>query len=146
MRQFRNLWRALWLGTVLAFVGPAAAGASETVRVVYHLSESIEQATRAINNIRNHLAAAPDTRITVVALGNGVDFLLEGAADKNGNPFDVSVQDLAGKGVEFRVCNNTLRVRGIDRGKVLPEATIVPSGVAEVARLQAAEGYAYLRP
>lgn len=145
MRQFRNLWRALWLGALLAHVGPGAS-AAESVRVVYHLSEGIDQAARAIHNIRNHLAAAPDTRITVVALGNGVDFLLEGAADKNGNPFDASVQELVGKGVDFRVCNNTLTARGIDRGRVLPEATVVPSGVAEVARLQVAEDYAYLRP
>lgn len=30
--------------------------------------------------------------------------------------------------------------------KVIPEATLVPSGVAEVSRLQFKEGFAYLRP
>jgi intracellular sulfur oxidation DsrE/DsrF family protein len=37
-------------------------------------------------------------------------------------------------------------VRKIDRSKVIAEASIVPSGVAEAARLQAREGYVYLRP
>ena len=44
------------------------------------------------------------------------------------------------------MCNNTLVTRGIARDKVVLEATVVPSGVAEVAKLQAREGYVYLRP
>ena len=43
-------------------------------------------------------------------------------------------------------CNNTLEGRKIDRKRILPEATVVPSGVAEVARLQSQEGYAYIKP
>ena len=34
----------------------------------------------------------------------------------------------------------------IDPSKVVMEAKIVPSGVAEVARLQAKEGFVYLKP
>ena len=47
--------------------------------------------------------------------------------------------------MEFRVCNNTLKSRHIDPKRVIPEATIVPSGVAEIARLEK-EGYVYLKP
>ena len=65
---------------------------------------------------------------------------------KLGNPFDASVDTLKEKGVEFRVCNNTLVSRKIDRSKVNMQATIVPSGVAEVARLQAEERFAYVKP
>jgi len=56
------------------------------------------------------------------------------------------VDDLSLKGVEFRVCNFTLTSRNIDRKLVHPEAKVVPSGVAEVARLQAREGFVYLKP
>jgi intracellular sulfur oxidation DsrE/DsrF family protein len=48
--------------------------------------------------------------------------------------------------VEFRVCNNTLVSRKIDASKIAMEATIVPSGVSEVATLQAKQGFVYLRP
>jgi intracellular sulfur oxidation DsrE/DsrF family protein len=72
--------------------------------------------------------------------------MLDGAKDRNGNPFDASIQDLKSKGVEFRLCNNTLVSRKIDRSKVIPDVSIVPSGVAEAARLQAKEGFVYLRP
>lgn len=36
--------------------------------------------------------------------------------------------------------------RDITKDKVAMEATIVPSGVAEVARLQAKEGFVYIHP
>ncbi|MDT7928661.1 DsrE family protein, partial [Tepidimonas sp.] len=95
---------------------------------------------------RNHLAADPSAKIVVVTHGLGIDFLLEGATNQQDQPFAGAVADLANKGVEFRVCNNTLVARKIDAAKLLPEAKIVPSGVAEVAKLQAREGFVYLRP
>jgi intracellular sulfur oxidation DsrE/DsrF family protein len=116
------------------------------IKVVYHLSEGVPQASRAIGNIRNHLSADPTVKIVVVTHGLGIDFLLEGATNSAGQPFAGSVSDLTSKGVEFRVCNNTLVSRNIDVNKVLMEAKVVPSGVAEVAKLQAKEGFVYLRP
>jgi intracellular sulfur oxidation DsrE/DsrF family protein len=99
-----------------------------------------------LHNISNHLNASPKAKIVVVAHGAGIDFLLDGAKDKNGNPYDIPIQELVDRKVEFRVCNNTLETRHIDKSKVIPEATIVPSGVAEISRLQYQEGYAYLKP
>jgi len=116
------------------------------IKVVYHLVDGVAQSSRAIGNIRNHLAADPSAKIVVVAHGQGIDFLLDGANNAAGQPFAGSVSDLAAKGVEFRVCNNTLATRQISADKVLLEAQIVTSGVAEVARLQAQEGFVYLRP
>jgi len=131
---------ALLLGLFVAGVAFAQ------IKVVYHLSDGIPQASRAIGNIRNHLAADPSAKIVVVTHGAGIDFLLDGANNAQQQPFAGSISDLANKGVEFRVCNNTLVSRNISADKVVMEAKIVPSGVAEVARLQAKEGYVYLRP
>lgn len=116
------------------------------IKVVYHLSEGIPQASRAINNIRNHLNADPTAKIVVVSHGLGIDFLLDGATNQMEQPFAGGVSDLANKGVEFRVCNNTLVSRKISADKLMMETKVVPSGVAEVARLQAKESYVYLRP
>ena len=123
-----------------------AGAALAQIKVVYHLSEGIPQASRAIGNIRNHLAADPSAKIVVVTHGLGIDFLIDGATNQLDQPFAGSISDLANKGVEFRVCNNTLVSRNISPDKVAMEAKIVPSGVAEVARLQAKEGFVYLRP
>ena len=119
---------------------------AQDIKVVYHVNTGIESAAAALGNVRNHLNADPTAKITVVTHGPGIDFLLEGAKDSKGRAFSGLVGALAGKGVQFRVCNNTLVSRNIDAGKVVMEAKIVPSGVAEVARLQAKEGFVYLKP
>lgn len=116
------------------------------VKVVYHINEGVAQAYRAMGNIRNHLAADPTAKITVVTHGPGIDFLLEGATNAIGESFAGSIGDLASKGVEFKVCNNTLVTRKIPKDRVVMEASVVPSGVAEVALLQARSGFVYLRP
>lgn len=116
------------------------------VKVVYHLSEGIPQASRAVGNIRNHLNADPTAKIVVVTHGQGIDFLLDGATNSANQPFAGSIGELAGRGVQFRVCNNTLVTRNVSKDRVVMEASVVPSGVAEVARLQAKEGFVYLRP
>ena len=130
----------------LAFLALAAATAADRVeKVVYHMNDG-SNPMAALHNIRNHLNASPKAKIVVVTHGPGIDFLLDGAMDKNGNPYDAVVQELVNRNVEFRVCNNTLETRKIDKSKVIPEATIVPSGVAEIAKLQVQEGFAYLKP
>ena len=124
---------------------PATCQAEQQEKVVYHINDS-SVASLALNNIRNHLNAAPGVKITVVTHGKGIDFLLKDAVDKNGNPYEVAVQQLVAQGVDFRVCNNTLKSRNLDKSAVIEEASVVPSGVAEIARLQAKEGYVYLKP
>ncbi len=133
-------------GASLVLLAPAVFAADAPVKVVYHLTEGIEQASRAMSNIRNHLRADPGVKIVVVANGEGIRFLLAGAQERNGKPFDAAITKLVAQGVEFRACENTLSSHDIPRSSLLPEAKLVPSGVAEVARLQVREGYAYLRP
>jgi intracellular sulfur oxidation DsrE/DsrF family protein len=115
-------------------------------KVVYHVNDTGAQATNALRNIGNHLEVNPKAKIVVVTHAQGVDFLFEGAQDKNGNPYSVAVEELKQRGVEFDVCEITLRNRKLSKSKFIPEAVFVPSGVAEITRLQQREGYAYLRP
>jgi intracellular sulfur oxidation DsrE/DsrF family protein len=143
--RFVTAFKSAVLAVFLAATCQAQA-ADEAIKVVYHMSEGIPQASRAINNIRNHLAADPKAKIVVVTHGLGIDFLLDGAVNQMDQSFAGAIGELAGKGVEFRVCNNTLVSRKIETAKVAMEAKIVPSGVAEVAKLQAREGFVYLRP
>ena len=126
-----------------------AAGRAEKegpVKVVYHITQGDAQASRALGNVRNHLSADPTAKIVVVGNGAGIDFMLSGAKDAKGAEYAGNIGDLDSKGVSFRVCNNTLTNRGISKDKVIIDATIVPSGVAEAANLQYRDGYAYLCP
>jgi len=139
MTKFAKLMVGLVLSLGLSTV--ALAG----TKVVYHVNDAAE-AGNAMRNANNHLEADPTAKITFVTHSKGIDFLLEGAADKNGNPYNIAVEKLMAKGVTFDVCNNTLVGRKIDPKTVLQGSKIVPSGVAEVARLQAQEGFVYIKP
>ncbi len=132
--------------TALSFVSAAQAQATPQVKAVYHVNTDVNTVPAILNNIRNHMNADPKARIVVVTHGLGINFLLQDAKDSQDREFSGTVSDLASKGVEFRVCNNTLTARKINPDRMLMETKIVPSGVAEVARLQAAEGFAYLKP
>jgi intracellular sulfur oxidation DsrE/DsrF family protein len=138
--------RAISLTVLTLLLVAGALSAQEPVKVVYHLNEGLEQASRAMGNIQNHLAAEPGTRIVVVAHGRGIDFLLKDAKEPTGGAFSNHIDELSVRGVEFRVCRFTLERRKIDSAKLVPEAKIIPSGVAEVARLQAREHFAYVKP
>lgn len=129
---------------LVAFLGLSTAALAE-VKAVYHVND-VADATAAMRNAKNHLNADPEAKLVFVTHSKGIDFLLDGAADAKGNPYNINVEELMAKGVEFRVCNNTLVSRKIDAAKVLPGAKIVPSGVAEIAKLQAKEGFTYIKP
>jgi uncharacterized protein len=130
-------------GLVLAQASSAVEGPD---KIVYHFNEGLAQATNGLRNIRNHLEVNPKAKITVVAHAQGVDFLMKGKKDANGNPYETIVQDLESQGVKFDVCLITLRNRKLSKDQFIDDVSYVPSGVAEIARLQQREGFAYLRP
>ncbi len=130
---------------IAALLGCAGTGGGPD-KVVYHLGEGLAQATNGLRNIRNHREVDPKANIVVVAHAQGVDYLMKGKLDANGNAYELAVQDLRRQGVRFEVCEITLRNRKLHKSQFIEEATYVPSGVAEITRLQQREGYAYLRP
>jgi hypothetical protein len=134
------------LGLACFALALAGEAQGQAIRAVYHFADGLEQASRGLQYLRNHLEVDPDARIVAVAHAAGVDFLMKGAKTAKGNEYRGAVEDLDLQGVEFRVCEITLRERGLRREQFLPEVKFVASGVAEIARLQSRESYAYLRP
>ena len=124
----------------------ASARADEPIKVVYHVMDTDAQGMLAMGNILNHLRADPSVKITLVALFKGINLLIEGTADKNGNLYALAIEELAGKGVQFDICKNSMDFFKVNPGQVLPQVKIIPSGVAEIARLQAQEHYVYIKP
>ncbi|TAK85355.1 MAG: hypothetical protein EPO20_09985 [Betaproteobacteria bacterium] len=136
---------AMACAVALAAAGCAAIGEKQD-KVVYHFSDGLEQASNGLRNIGNHLEVNPDAKIVVVSHARGVDFLMKGVKDKNGNKYEDLVEQLKMRGVQFDVCQITLRNRKLSKDQFIEYVTYVPSGVAEVTRLQQREGYAYLKP
>jgi intracellular sulfur oxidation DsrE/DsrF family protein len=142
--QRRALLAALAALPLLAACAGSGAGGDD--RVVYHFSEGLAQASNGLRNINNHLEVNPKAKIIVVAHARGVDFMMKDTKDPNGNKYEDLVEQLVQRGVQFDVCEITLRNRQLKREQFISYSTFVPSGVAEITRLQQKEGYAYLKP
>jgi hypothetical protein len=81
----------------------------------------------------------PEAEIELVCLGGGLDLLTR----KNSKASKM-VADWAGKGVVFAACNNTMINRNITAADLLPQATVVPAAVIELA-IKQKEGWSYFR-
>ena len=127
-------------------------------KVVYHINYyGAKEQTAALRNIQNHINAvgAENLDLKVVLHGNGLALLLEpdgleGTKMKEANATDemqAKISGLKNQGVAFNVCANTLKGRKVDTAYLYDfnQADIVPSGVAELAHLQA-QGYTYIKP
>ncbi len=125
--------------------GCATQSNEPTSKVVYHVNDA-SVARVAMRNIQNHLNAEPGAKIVVVTHGKGIDFLLNDAKDDKGETYTAQIASLKDQGVTFDVCANTLKGRKITNEAVILDAQVVPSGVAEVGKLQAKEGYVYIKP
>ena len=143
MRQFACGVAALLLLSLSGAVLAQDNAVRGPDKVVYHFDGGLAQATKGL---RNHLDIDPKAKIVAVAHAEGVDFLMEGAKSTNGQAFESIVQDLAGRGVVFEVCEITMRGRGLKREQFIMGAGFTPSGVVRLANLQAREGYAYIKP
>jgi intracellular sulfur oxidation DsrE/DsrF family protein len=136
-----------WL-LFLAWGVHAQAGDYAKQKVVYHINTGDPQVLRsALGNIQNHLAAVGpgDVEIKVVIHGDGLNLLRVARTDRE---MQGKILGLKAQKVEFKVCNNSMRTQHIDYHKDLfdvHEADVVPSGVAELARLQQ-QGYLYIKP
>lgn len=129
-------------------------------KVVYHINyDNPKKQAGALRNIQNHINAvgAENLDLKVVLHGNGLALLLEPDSlaklkkFKYANADDTmtaKIDSLKDQGIEFNVCENTVKGRKVDVDTDLynvEKKDIVPSGVAEVARLQQM-GYSYVKP
>lgn len=139
--SIRHILRAVLAASFIVASVPALA----QDLVVYHIDDAKTQALKGLRNIRNHLDVDPTAKITVVTHANGVDFLMSGAKDPNGNEFAGPVAALKARGVNFEVCEITLKNRDLKKDQFILEADFTPSGVVRIAKLQK-QGAAYIKP
>ncbi len=123
----------------------AATAAWAQDRVVYHIDNTAAQGLKGLRNVRNHLDVDPAAKITVVTHAEGVDMLMEGAKAANGAEYAPLVSALKSRGVNFEICEITLKNRDLKKEQFIQEASVTPSGVVRIAKLQA-QGSAYIKP
>lgn len=130
---------------VAGILALAALGAAAQDKVVYHINDAPAQALAGLRNLRNHLDVDPTAKVTVVAHGAGIDFLMEDAKHASGAAYGPLVSGLKSRGVQFEVCEITLKNRDLKKEQFVQEADFTPSGVVRVTKLQL-QGFAYLKP
>lgn len=110
-------------------------------RVVFELtSDDAETWKGVLNNVENVQKALGATSVEVVAHGEGLALL---TASTNAGVLD-RLKQSADAGVVFAACENTMKRKNVQREDLVPFATTVDSGVAQVVRKQEA-GWSYLR-
>ena len=111
-------------------------------RVVFQVNvDGQEQWQGVLANVENLQKefGLRNTQIEVVCFGKGVDMLLNTDA-----PLAERIAKDHAAGVIFAACQNTLRARKLSPADLLPSASTVDSGVAEIVRRQEA-GWAYIK-
>ena len=129
-------------------VNAAPAGYYQDQKVVYHNDgggpDNAAYFKRMLNSIKNHIEAVgkDHIEIRVVDHSAGVDLFQIAQTDKL---LAGQIDSLRAQGVRFLICANTLKERQIDWHTLygVKEDDIVPSGVAELARLQGM-GFVYI--
>ena len=100
---------------------------------------------RVLRNIGAHIAATEgNVEIRLVSFSGGVKVFQQAKSDPE---LAKAIDGVREKGVRLLVCRNTMRALNLTVDDVhgVTEADIVPSGVAEIARLQGM-GFVYIHP
>lgn len=101
------------------------------VRLLHHISAHIE-------------ATSGKVEIRVVSFAAGIKLFQMARTDA---PLARTLDELRAKGVRFMICRNTLKGMGLTPADLygVRDEDVVPSGVAEIARLQGM-GFVYIHP
>ena len=160
MKKISHILLGLCLAVGLYSSQTLAASSYSKQKVVYHVNyDNPKKQAGALRNIQNHINAvgAENLDLKVVLHGNGLALLLEPDAlsrvpkfkHANANEkMTARIDNLKDQGVSFHVCANTVRGRTVNVETDLynvEQDDIVPSGVAELAKLQG-QGYVYIKP
>lgn len=149
MQRIATLTLALGMSLAgTAFVAHAAQPAEQAsaaqAKVVYHINDSAGQALAALRNMRNQLDTDPKAKIVAVAHADGIEFME--TKYKDADTVGPLISGLAARGVEFDVCEITMKRKKLSKDDFVMEAQFVPSGVVRITELQNKEGYAYIKP
>lgn len=118
----------------------AQAKKAEKHRVVFQMSTADAQEQQGlIRNLTHLLEGWGDSfEAEVVAHGPGISFVT------NQSVVAGEVKKLAGKGIKFVACENTMKQKDIKHADLLHGVGTVPMGLAEIV-LKQEEGWAYIK-
>jgi len=147
------MFRRLAIAALLSFAFAASAvAADKTHRVAIQVDQNDPQVmSLALNNasnvIEHYRARNEDVEIDIVTYGPGLHMLRADTSPVQDRIKRLKDMVFPGR-IQFSACNNTKQ--GMEKAEghaisVLPDATVVPSGVVHLMELQE-QGWSYVRP
>jgi intracellular sulfur oxidation DsrE/DsrF family protein len=149
-RFFRHLTAAALLSMSLISASLAADGKPHRVSIQVDQNDP-QVMNLALNNATNvieyYRAKNEDVEVDIVTYGPGLHMLRADTSPVQDRIKRLKELAFPGK-IQFSACNNTKQ--GMEKAEghaisVLPDATIVPSGVVRLMELQE-QGWSYVRP
>ena len=147
--MFRRLATAILLSIALA--APALAADAKPHRIAIQIDQNDPQVMNMVLNNANNVIKyyrdkKEDVDVDIVAYGPGLHMLR--ADDSPVQDRIKKLKELVPGKIQFSACNNTKQ--GMEKAEghpipIMPEATVVPSGVVRLMELQEA-GWSYVRP
>ena len=150
----RDLMRSVSVALVMALLVTLPVSAAENPkqhRVAMHVDQNdADVINLALNNAKNviehYQKRGEDIVIEIVAYSGGLHMLRSDTSQVKDR-----IKEMAGQystRIKFAACNNT--IQGMEKREghaipIIPEATIVSSGVVELVELQE-QGWSYVRP
>ena len=136
----------LTLLACLALITPMIADSDEASPpgIVFHV-DSDQRMNRILRQIARHAAGNPTIPSRVILIAEGVRPAIEGAVDANGGDYSAQMEQLLMSGVRIFACENTLTSFNLSSEDLALGIETVPSGVAELGRLQVKEGWGYIK-
>ena len=135
----KNLFLAL---ICLLSVNSFAQSKAKDHKIVFQFTNANDtlQQKAFVKQLENITAHWPNAKYEVVVYNQGVELVM-----KNNTKYQARLQTLKSKGVNFVVCENTLKNRKISKD-AFPEVLVgfVPAGIAEIVEKQE-EGWSYIR-
>ncbi|WP_224269346.1 DsrE family protein [Haloprofundus salinisoli] len=113
-----------------------------TMSTVFHFTDDESHQEHALGNVSNLLADETIDLDDVVLLVNGSGFKLVLEAQTE---HAEKLQELQEQGVSIRACENTMERFSASQDDLVDGVETVPSGVGELTKLQAGDGYAYIK-
>jgi len=136
----------------MAFVSASPAADGKPHRIAIQVDQNDPQVMNlALNNatnvIEHYRAMNEDVEVNIVTYGPGLHMLRADTSPVQDRIKRLKDMVFPGK-IQFSACNNTKQ--GMEKAEghaisILPDATIVPSGVVRLMELQE-QGWSYVRP
>ena len=148
--MFHRLVTAILL--TIALAAPALAADARTHRIAIQVDQNDPKVMNlALNNatnvIEHYRGKNEEVDIDIVAYGPGLHMLRSDSSPVQDRIKHLKDLTFPGK-IQFSACNNSKRHMEKAEGhaiSIVPEATIVPSGVVHLMELQE-QGWSYVRP